>query len=67
MASAAEEDNARRPRAAFFSPARFVGERGVALARLHQPQDVRRLRLDLEPWRKTRAVRVLDEQLALAG
>jgi hypothetical protein len=38
MASAAEEDNSRRPRAAFFSPARLVGERGVALARLHQPQ-----------------------------
>jgi hypothetical protein len=30
-------------------------------------QDVRRLRLDLEPWRKTRAVKELDEQLALAG
>jgi hypothetical protein len=28
---------------------------------------VRRLRLDLEPWRKTRAVKELDEQLALAG
>jgi hypothetical protein len=28
MASAAEEDNARRPRAAFFSPARLIGERG---------------------------------------
>jgi hypothetical protein len=30
-------------------------------------QDVRRLRLDLEPWRNTRAVRELDQQLALAG
>jgi len=30
-------------------------------------QDVRRLRLDMEPWRKTRAVKELDEQLALAG
>jgi hypothetical protein len=30
-------------------------------------QDVRRLRVDLEPWRNTRAVRELDEQLALAG
>jgi hypothetical protein len=27
-------------------------------------QDVRRLRLDLEPWRDTQAVRELDEQLA---
>lgn len=129
MASAAEEDNARRPRAAFFSPARLIGERGVALARLQRPQaaqqvlesalasldpeviktrprlmaalatahvrqgnideacrlgsealdlaarqqvapnlqDVRRLRMELEPWRKTRAVRELDDQLALAG
>jgi hypothetical protein len=30
-------------------------------------QDVRRLRVDLEPWRRTRAVRELDDQLALAG
>ena len=30
-------------------------------------QDVRWLRLDMEPWRKTRAVKELDEQLALAG
>jgi hypothetical protein len=30
-------------------------------------QDVRRLRLDLEPWRKTQAVKELDEQLALVG
>jgi hypothetical protein len=30
-------------------------------------QDVRRLRMELEPWRKTRAVRELDDQLALAG
>ena len=30
-------------------------------------QDVRRLRLDLEPWRDTPAVRELDEQLAAAG
>jgi hypothetical protein len=29
--------------------------------------DVRRLRLNLEPWRKTQAVKELDEQLALAG
>jgi tetratricopeptide (TPR) repeat protein len=129
IASAAEEDNSRRPRAAFFSPARLIGERGVALARLQRPQaaqqvlesalasldpeviktrprlmaalatahvrqgnideacrlgsealdlaarqqvapnlqDVRRLRMELEPWRKTRAVRELDDQLALAG
>jgi hypothetical protein len=30
-------------------------------------QDVRRLRMELEPWPKTRAVRELDDQLALAG
>jgi hypothetical protein len=30
-------------------------------------QDVRRLRLDLEPWRETQAVKELDEQLALTG
>jgi hypothetical protein len=30
-------------------------------------QDVRRLRLDLEPWRDTPAVRELDEQLAGVG
>jgi len=30
-------------------------------------QDVRRLRLDLEPWRHTEAVRELDEQLAAVG
>src|SRR4030095_5859370 len=31
MVSAAEEDTSRRPRAAFFGPARLIGERGVAL------------------------------------
>jgi tetratricopeptide (TPR) repeat protein len=129
IGSAADEDSSRRPRAAFFSPARLGGERGVALARLQRPQaaqqvlesalasldpeviktrprlmaalatahvrqgnideacrlgaealdlaarqqvapnlqDVRRLRLDLEPWRKTQAVKELDEQLALVG
>jgi tetratricopeptide (TPR) repeat protein len=30
-------------------------------------QDVRRLRLDLEPWRHAQAVKELDEQLALVG
>lgn len=30
-------------------------------------QDVRKLRLELEPWRDSRPVRTLDEQLALAG
>jgi hypothetical protein len=30
-------------------------------------QDVRRLRLDLEPWRDAAAVRELDEQLAVAS
>jgi tetratricopeptide (TPR) repeat protein len=126
---AGEEDAARRPRAAFFTDAYLVGERGVALARLGQSadaqrvleaalgsldpemvktrprllsalatahvregnvdeacrigadalaladrqqvttnlQDVRRLRLDLEPWRDTQAVRELDEQLAAVG
>jgi hypothetical protein len=38
IGSAADEDSSRRPRAAFFSPARLVGERSVALARLHRPQ-----------------------------
>ena len=33
MGSADEEDSARRPRAAFFNPARLIDERGVALAR----------------------------------
>ena len=33
-----EEDISRRPRAAFFSPARLIGERAVALARLQRPQ-----------------------------
>jgi hypothetical protein len=28
---------------------------------------VRRLRLDLEPWRDTQAVRELDDQLAAVG
>jgi hypothetical protein len=28
---------------------------------------VRRLRLDLEPWRDTQAVRELDEQLVAVG
>jgi hypothetical protein len=30
-------------------------------------QDVRKLRLELEPWRNSRAVKELDEQLRLAG
>jgi hypothetical protein len=30
-------------------------------------QDARRLRLDLEPWHKTQALKGLDEQLPLAG
>jgi ATP/maltotriose-dependent transcriptional regulator MalT len=30
-------------------------------------QDVRKLRLELEPWRDSRPVRSLDERLALAG
>jgi hypothetical protein len=30
-------------------------------------QDVRRLRLDLQPWHDAQAVRELDEQLAAVG
>jgi hypothetical protein len=45
-----------------------VGADALALAARQQVatnlQDVRRLRLDLEPWRDTQAVRELDEQLA---
>jgi transcriptional regulator with XRE-family HTH domain len=129
MSKAGEEDTSRRPRVAFFNRNYLVGERGVALARLEQPeaaqdvledalssldpeavktrprllaalatahlrqgnideacrlggdalglatrqqvgpnlQDVRRLRLELEPWRNSRAVKELDEQLGLVG
>jgi transcriptional regulator with XRE-family HTH domain len=129
MDGAGQEDDARRPRATFFSHAYLVGERGVALARLGRSedaqhvleaalgsldpemvktrprlmaalatahvrqgnideacrigadalqlaerqqvttnlQDVRRLRLDLQPWHDTRAVRELDKQLAAVG
>jgi hypothetical protein len=45
-----------------------IGADALALADRQQVatnlQDVRRLRLDLEPWRDTQAVRELDEQLA---
>ena len=48
-----------------------LGSKALDLAARQQAapnlQDVRRLRLDLEPWRKTQAVKELDEQLALAG
>jgi tetratricopeptide (TPR) repeat protein len=129
MGRAGEEDSSRRPRVAFFNRTYLAGERGVALARLEQPeaaqevledalssldpeavktrprllaalatahlrqgnldeacrlggdalglatrqqvgpnlQDVRRLRLELEPWRTSRAVKELDEQLRLVG
>ena len=129
MDGAGQEDDARRPRATFFSHAYLVGERGVALARLDRSedaqhvleaalgsldpemvktrprlmaalatahvrqgnideacrigadalqlaerqqvttnlQDVRRLRLDLQPWHDTRAVRELDKQLTAVG
>jgi tetratricopeptide (TPR) repeat protein len=129
MSRAGEEDEARRPRVAFFDPDRLAGERGVALARLGQPeaaqnvlrpaltsldpsvvktrprlltalatahvqqgdvdracelgaealgiaaqqevqpnlQDVRKLRLDLEPWRDSQAVKDFDEQLRAVG
>jgi hypothetical protein len=48
-----------------------IGSDALALADRQQVttnlQDVRRLRLDLEPWRGTQAVRELDEQLAAIG
>jgi hypothetical protein len=124
MSRAGEQGNAR-PRVTFFDPLHLAGERGVALARLGQPeqaqevlrpalvsmdttamktrprlltalatahvqqgdvdeasrlgiealalavqqqvqpnlQDVRKVRLDLEPWRGVQAVREFDEQL----
>jgi hypothetical protein len=47
------------------------GSEALALADRQQVttnlQDVRRLRLDLEPWRDAHAVRELDEQLAAVG
>jgi tetratricopeptide (TPR) repeat protein len=129
MSRAGEEDEARRPRVAFFDPHRLAGERGVALARLGQPEaaqevlrpaltsldpsvvktrprlltalatahvqqgdvdracelgaealgiaaqqevqtnlrDVRKLRLELEPWRNSQAVKDLDERLRAVG
>jgi tetratricopeptide (TPR) repeat protein len=129
MSRAGGEDESSRPRLAFFDPDRLAGERGVALARLGQPdaaqdvlapalasldpsvvktrprllaalatahvqqgdvdracelgtealgiaaqqevqpnlQDVRKLRLDLEPWRDSQAVKDLDEQLRAVG
>jgi hypothetical protein len=48
-----------------------IGADALALADGQQVtanlQDVRRLRLDLEPWRNTQAVQELDEQLAAAS
>jgi len=48
-----------------------IGADALALADRQQVttnlQDVRRLRLDLEPWHDTQAVRELDERLALVG
>jgi len=129
MSQAGDEDTTRRPRVAFFNRSYLAGERGVALARLEQPeaaqdvlqsalasldpevvktrprlltalatahvrqgridescklgayaltlaarqqvgpnlQDVRKLRMELEPWRNSRPVKELDEQLALVG
>ena len=129
MSRAEGEDESRRPRLAFFDPDRLTGERGVALARLGQPdaaqdvlapalasldpsvvktrprllaalatahvqqgdvdracelgaealgiaaqqevqpnlQDVRKVRLDLEPWRDSQAVKDFDEQLRAVG
>jgi tetratricopeptide (TPR) repeat protein len=129
MSRAGGEDESRRPRVAFFDRNYLAGERGVALARLGQPdaaqevlrpalasldpsvvktrprlltalgtahvqqgdvdracelgvealgiaaqqevqpnlQDVRKLRLDLEPWRDSQAVKDFDEQLRVVG
>jgi tetratricopeptide (TPR) repeat protein len=129
MSRAGGEDEWRRPRVTFFDRNYLAGERGVALARLGQPdaaqevlapalasldpsvvktrprllaalatahvqqgdvdracelgaealgiaaqqevqpnlQDVRKLRLDLEPWRDSQAVKDLDEQLRAVG
>jgi tetratricopeptide (TPR) repeat protein len=129
MSRAGGEDESRRPRLAFFDPDRLAGERGVALARLGQPeaaqevlrpalasldpsvvktrprllsalgtahvqqgdvdracelgaealgiaaqqevqpnlQDVRKLRLEMEPWRDSPAVKDFDEQLKAVG
>ena len=48
-----------------------IGSDALELAERQQVstniQDVRRLRLDLQPWRDTRAVRELDELLAAVG
>jgi tetratricopeptide (TPR) repeat protein len=48
-----------------------LGADALALADRQQVmtnvQDVRRLRLDVEPWRDTQPVRELDEQLATVG
>jgi hypothetical protein len=48
-----------------------IGADALALADRQQVtpnlRDVRRLRLDLEPWRDTQAVRELDDQLARSG
>ena len=44
-----------------------IGSDALELAERQQVsnvQDVRRLRLDLQPWHDARAVRELDEQLA---
>jgi hypothetical protein len=42
---------------------------GIAAQQEVQPnlQDVRKLRLDLEPWRNSQAVKDLDEQLRAVG
>jgi hypothetical protein len=48
-----------------------IGADALALADRQQVatnlQDVRRLRLDLEPWRDMQAVRELDERLVAVG
>jgi hypothetical protein len=129
MSKTGEEDTSRRPRVAFFNRTYLIGERGVALARLEQPeaaqevledalssldpeavktrprllaalatahlrqgnidhacrlggdalglatrqqvgpnlQDVRRLRLELEPWRDSRAVKSWTSSSASSG
>jgi hypothetical protein len=47
----------------------FAGRSGAGRppAGHHEPAGVRRLRLDLEPWRDTQAVGELDEQLAIVA
>jgi hypothetical protein len=71
QASAAGRPDHRPRREGEVNEACRIGSEALALADRQQVptnlQDVRRLRLDLEPWRDTQAVRELDEQLAAVG